>query len=241
MHVFTSDWLQRMVMKSSHAPANRIVNLFFILQDWMDAPGIREQLNAIDFSSQATLKVFIHTLVTDAGLSDPEKLSFQLQFLLIGALNDELRNPGSQAFARAATAATVMVDAAKPVQAVKAHALAAISFGFIAVMVGVLAIMPLSQQSESPQTPQLATPIHNVAIVSPRPDRLAAIYQLHDRLQTGQCSYPQALMLAADQRALFLDGVVNIDRLNTTASNLDEVTQLYKKVDCSYAPAAMQL
>jgi hypothetical protein len=243
MHVFTSDWLKRMVSKSSAAPTARIVNLFAILQDWMDAPGIRPQLGDLDVASRNELQAFIHTLVSDAGLSEPEKLAFQLHFLLLGALNDELRNPGNKALERAGEAAAVMVAAARaPARFGKSHVLAAASFGVLAVMVGALTLLPVSMPQEPAVTQShLAASVQDVVLASSRPDQLAAIYQLHDKLQTGQCSYPQALMLSADQRALFLDGVVNIDRLNATASNLDEVRQLYKKVDCSYAPAAMQL
>lgn len=87
----------------------------------------------------------------------------------------------------------------------------------------------------------MALQVRSMAPVTTRPDQLVALYQMNEKLRTGQCSYPQALMLAAEQRATFLEGVVNIDTLNTATTNLDEVSQLYQKVHCSYAPAAMLL
>lgn len=239
MHAFTSEWLKRKVIKSSAKPAARVLNLFAILQDWMDAPGMREHLNVVSAASHQELHAFILSLVTDAKLQNPEKLTFQLLFLLMGALNDEQRNPGCNAMERAGKAAAVMVASAQP-RLARLPALASASFGLVAVVITAWSLMPTPQQSAHSPT-QLAGAIQTVAMEAARPDQLAAIYQLHDRLQSGQCSYPQALMLAANQRALFLDGVVNLDKLNTTASNLNEVSQLYKKVDCSYAPTAMLL
>lgn len=241
MHIFTSDWLKRMVIKSAASPEARIFNLFGILQDWMEAPGIREQLSRLDAADHFELHAFIYTLVTDAKLPDSEKLAFQLQFLLLGALSDELRNPGNKAMEQAGEAAAVMIAAAQPAGLNQAHRLAAVSFGMLALMIGAMVLMPISMPPEPVLHAKQTIPVHAVIPASAQPDRLAAIYQLHDKLQTGQCSYPQALMMAADQRALFLDGVVNIDRLNTATTNLDEVSQLYQKVDCSFAPAAMLL
>lgn len=241
MHILSSSWLQRMVGKSASSPEARIANLFTILQDWLDAPGMREQLLAtpIGADDHRALNAFLLALVRDTKADAPEKLAFQLYFILLGALNEESRNPGNAAMARAGEAATSLVVAARPARFnQRPRTVAVASVAMVALIAGAL-LMPVS----TPPTPTpsaenpVALQVRNVT--PPRPDRLAALYQLNEKMRTGQCSYPQALMLAADQRAIFLEGVVNIDALNTATTNLDEVSQLYQKVSCSYAPAAM--
>lgn len=43
-HLLASDWLQRMIAKNGHDPRTRLLALFEILQDWVNAPGLRELL-----------------------------------------------------------------------------------------------------------------------------------------------------------------------------------------------------
>lgn len=243
MQLLSSDWLKRMVRKSASTPEARIANLFVILQDWLDAPGMREQLlsTSLDADSHRDLNAFLLALVNDAKLGEPEKLAFQLYFILLGALNEETRNPGNSAMTQAGEAAASLIAAARPPRFGKPSMAAVASVAVVAFIAGALLIsMPFTSGQPAP-VERIVFHEHSVAPVSARPDHLVAIYQMNEKLRAGQCSYPQALMLAAEQRAAFMEGVVNIETLNTATTNLDEVRQLYQKVNCSYAPAAMQL
>jgi hypothetical protein len=246
MQLLSSDWLKRMVKKSAQTPEARIANLFVILQDWLDAPGMREHLLAtsLDSVDHQNLNSFLLSLVADANLVEPEKLAFQLYFILLGALNEEIRNPGCNSMAQASDAASSLVAAAKPPRFSKPRMFSIPSVATVAMVAFIAGalLMPTTFRSGKTQ------PLEHIALQaqtgSPavsRPDSLVALYQMNERIKAGQCSYPQALMLAADQRAVFMEDVVNIDQLNTAATNLDEVRQLYQKVTCYYAPAAMQL
>jgi len=239
MHVITSDWLKRMVMKSATNPEARITSLFAILQDWLEAPGMRELLLADNLDNKK-LHAFVFSLVTEAKLLSPEKTAFQLQYMLLGAINAELRNPGNGAMACAGEAAAIIVESARPPRFAKPAITMASLVMFVFIVGALLIAMALPQKKAIPVTVRIA-PKTDIITVASRPDRLAAIYQMHERIQVGQCSYPQALMLAPEQRAPFMQGVVNIDSLNTASSNLEEVSRLYQKVECSYAPAAMLL
>jgi len=246
MPLLSSDWLKRMVMKSASDPAARIIHLFTILQDWLDAPGMRDQLMAdcLDATGRSPLQAFLKTLAAEAGLTDPDKLAFQFHFLLIGAINEELRNPGSQAMTQAGEAAASLIAAAKPSRFSGPRIYLAASFASLAI-VALVAAPLLKPVVSGPQRVPLAAHATLQAQVGQnamaRPDALVAIYQMNNKIKSGQCSYPQALMLAADQRSMFMEGVVNIEQLDATSTNLEEVRQLYQKVTCNYAPAAMLL
>lgn len=245
MPLLTSDWLKRMVMKSASDPAARIINLFTILQDWLDAPGMRDQLMAysLDATGHSHLQAFLKALAAEAGLTDPDKLAFQFHFLLIGAINEELRNPGSQAMTQAGEAAASLIAAAKPSRFSRPRIYVAASFAslaIVALVVGAL-LKPASGPQLVPLNEHAALRAQAGTDVMARPDALVAIYQMNNKIKSGQCSYPQALMLDADQRSMFMEGVVNIEQLDVASTNLDEVRQLYQKVTCNYAPAAMLL
>lgn len=244
MHILSSDWLKRMVKKSASSPEARIANVFLILQDWLDLPGMHEQLASVALGSDGhrELNAFLLSLVADAKLEEPEKLSFQLYFILIGALNEEIRNPGNNALTQAGEAAANLVAAAKPQRIANSRAIAMASVAMVFLTAGaLLAPMLVTSKQHAPLDDRVALQTHGTTPVAARPDQLVALYQLNERIRTGQCSYPQALMLAAEQRAAFMEGVVNIETLDTATTNLDEVSQLYQKVNCSYAPAAMLL
>ncbi|MDR2876283.1 MAG: hypothetical protein LBV44_10225 [Methylobacillus sp.] len=244
MQIITSGWLRRMVMKSAATPMARIIALFSILQDWLDAPGLRAQLLAADFDGEShrALAALLRSLVADAGFNEPEKLAAQLSFILIGALNAELRNPGCQAMTQAGNAAAGLLAASKPARITAPRVLAAASVAFAVLLTG-LFFIPHSSPTPPPiSTARIeAAPRPVEVAITFRPDLLSAIYQMHERLRSGQCSYPQALMMAASQRAMFLEGVVNIEKLNTATADLEEVSRLYQQISCSYAPAAMLL
>lgn len=246
MPLLSSDWLKRMVMKSASDPAARIINLFSILQDWLDAPGMRDQLMAdcLDASGRAHLQAFLQDLAAEAGLSGPDKLAVQFHFLLIGAINEELRNPGSQAMTQAGEAAASLIAAAKPSRFSRPRIYFAASFASLAVVAlvaGDLLKPTVSGPQGVPLTGHATLQAQAGQYAMTRPDALVAIYQMNNKIKSGQCSYPQALMLAADQRSMFMEGVVNIEQLDAASMNLDEVRQLYQKVTCNYAPAAMLL
>ena len=245
MQMLSSDWLKRMVKKSASTPEARIANVFVILQDWVDAPGMREQLlsASLDAEGHRELNAFLLSLVTDARLGEPEKLAFQLYFILLGALNEEIRNPGNDSLMRAEEAAASLVTASRlPRFNTSRPITAVVSVAMVAFIAGALLVsMSRAPRQASPVEIRIALQVRSITPVTARPDQLVALYQMHEKLRTGQCSYPQALMLAAEQRATFLEGVVNIDTMNTATTNLDEVSQLYQKVNCSYAPAEMLL
>jgi hypothetical protein len=247
MKFLLSDWLKRMVIKSSSLPEARIVNLFVILEDLLEAPGIREQLlsGGLDAESHNDLKAFLLSMAVDARLKEPDKLALQLCFILIGALNEEVRTPGCQAMERAVEAVSNLVSVAKSPRASTARSFsAAVVASFFVVCGALLVFMPGHNEKAATNMVRripIASVALNTAPIATNPEKLVALYQMHDKIRAGQCSYPQALMLSEPQRAVFMNGVVNIDDLNTAKTNLEEVIQLYQKVDCYYPPAAMLL
>ena len=59
MQLLQSDWLIRMLKKSADTPQLRMLNLFTILDDWIDAPNMRELCNVQSESQQGKLQIFL--------------------------------------------------------------------------------------------------------------------------------------------------------------------------------------
>jgi len=95
-----SQWLIKMLEKSSQTPHGRLLSLFDILEDWLDAPNvaptIREQIGE-QFSStkrQKILQDYLTSEAAKAGAAMPEMLASQLYFMAISAINEHLQPQG---------------------------------------------------------------------------------------------------------------------------------------------------
>lgn len=239
MNIFSSGWLQRMADKAGKTPADRIHAVFQILQDWMEAPGMRQQLRdaPLDAASQQVLKAYLQQLVEASGATNPAVVTVQLHMMLLGALNEEMRQPGSQALEHGRTAALLLLTSQLPDRRVSSANIALAAS--VALMAGIMSMFFTQRQPE----PSVAGPMQLIAIApaAPNPDKVAAMYHLHDQMRTANCSYPQALMLAPEQRVPFLENVVNGNLGKIQPESMIMINQLYQKVDCYYPPAAMLL
>jgi hypothetical protein len=239
MNIFSSGWLQRMVDKAGATPASRIHALFQVLQDWVDVPGMCQQLQQapLDEASRQALKAYLLQLLQASGVAHPDMVAGQVHMLLLGALNEATRQPGSQALEHAGNAALLLVNAQLPVRRVPYRNL--VMAASVLLLVGALPLLV----SRQPHAPVLVRPRLALAAAAavPSPDRIAALYHLHDQIRSANCSYPQALMLAPEQRGPFLENVVDGNLGDLQSESMVMVSQLYQKVDCYYPPAAMLL
>ena len=240
MNIFSSGWLQRMADKSGKTPTSRIESVFHILHDWVDVPGMRQQLcdALLDNDSLHLLKSHLALLVHASGASNPEMVADQVYMILLGALNEEVRHSSSRSLIQASQAALILVTAQIPVR--HSHRSKYAVAASIMIMAGSLTWIFTHQH---PPEIVAAQPARIVALVSvpTNPDRVSALYHLHEKISTADCSYPQALMLAPEQRAPFIENVVDGDIGDVPPESMVMVSQLYQKVDCYYPPAAMLL
>lgn len=241
MNIFSSGWLQRMVDRSGKTAESRITALFQILQDWSEVPGIREQLQAMpmDEAGQQALKVYLRQIVSTSAVVAPEMVACQLHMILLGALNEEIRQPGTRAFEHAGQAALLLMAAQMPKRKVLAGRAAMAAS--VVLFAGAMIWMLLPQQST--QMPVASQPMQLVAMtrVPTNPDRVSVLYQMHEKISRADCAYPQALMLAPEQRSPFIENVVKGEIGEMQPDAMVMVSQLYQKVDCYYPPAAMML
>ncbi|MEQ1600272.1 MAG: hypothetical protein ABL885_00725 [Methylophilaceae bacterium] len=238
--MFSSGWLQHLVDKAGKTPLSRIEAIFHILHDWLKVPDMRQKLREtlVDSQSQRELKAYLLQLVQASGTARPEMVTEQIYMVLLGALSDEIRHAGSDSLLQAGQAALMLVKAQTPVRRTNDRKFAmAIS---VMVTTGSLAGFLAFQQSPGIKAPLAAQKVAAISTVS-SPDKASALYHLHEQVRMANCSYPQALMLPSEQRAPFIERVVNGNVGGLQPESMAMVNQLYQKLDCYYPPAAMLL
>ncbi len=236
MNILASAWLQRMADKAGNAPRLRMLALFDILADWLEAPGMRDRLESAVGEDAGALRAYLAGLAAQAGAKTPAALASQLYCLLVGALQQELRDPHSHALMHAKHAAASLMA---PPEKRLSLAVAGMATASLAVIAVTLTVAIGGRDEQAPTAPMVAAVAAPAAEPS-NPDRIAAAYHLHDKIAAGQCAYPQALMLPPEQRSIYLEKVV-ADGGDVAPAARPLVDQLYQRVECYYPPAAMLL
>ncbi len=93
MDILNSPWLIKMLAKSSKKSHERLLNLFDILEDWLDAPHVRVQVeNGLQTHlPEKKLLDFLALEAAKAGAVMPEMLASQLYFMAVAAAQEKLQ------------------------------------------------------------------------------------------------------------------------------------------------------
>jgi hypothetical protein len=258
MEILNSSWLIKMLEKSSKTPRGRLLNLFDILEDWLDAPTVSEHLKT-DLKTQAPKKFLLDFLTLEAakaGAAMPEMLASQLYFMAVAATQETLQANSPQisndassshanSFKHAKVAASALISAqtktefhiAKPT----AYAMAA-SLAAVCAIAGSLLVYNLQQPTTnmaSMQTPvQVTTPQLVVAEVTANPHQTAALMAQIEQMRHGNCQLIEAVQLPDSQKGIYLNMVVN-GQVSTNPQDQAIALDLLSRTRCNYTPMLM--
>lgn len=257
MEILNSSWLIKMLEKSSKTPRGRLLNLFDILEDWLDAPTVSEQLKT-DLKTQAPKKFLLDFLTLEAakaGAAMPEMLASQLYFMAVAATQETLQANSPQisndaslshatSFKHAKIAASALISAqtktefhiARPT----AYALAA-SFVAVCAIAGGLFILNLQQPQTliATQMPiQAAIPQMLVAEATANPQQTAALIAQIEQMRHGNCQLIEAIQLPDNQKGIYLNMIVN-GRVSTDPKEQTIALDLLQRTRCNYTPMLM--
>jgi hypothetical protein len=255
MDILNSDWLIKMLDKSSQTPRGRLLGLFDILEDWLDAPNvapsIREQLNGQFYKPKNAklLQDYLSAEATKAGAAMPEMLANQLYFMVISAINERLQanshqDSGHAAFNHAKSAAKALISAQTTTEFYVAKPTAyAIAASFIAVLVvaGSLLMLNLNQTSKIQQTATtkpLTPPALAVSTLSASPEHTAALMAQLELMRHGNCQLIEAIQLPDNVKSIYINMIVN-GQISTDTQEQKIAMELLKKTRCNYTPMLM--
>lgn len=261
MEILNSTWLIKMLEKSSKTPRGRLLNLFDILEDWLDAPSVAAHVRSqIDNRLQTQLprkqlQDFLALEASKAGAAMPEMLAAQLYFMAVAAIQEKLQanNPLSlgytisfshaSSFKHAKVAANALISAqtktefhiAKPT----AYAIAA-SFAAVCAIAGSLLMFNFQPPASNIANAQIPTQamISATAEIMADPQQTAALIAQIEQMRHGNCQLIEAIQLPDSQKGIYLNMVVN-GQVSTNPQEQAIAFELLRRTRCNYTPMLM--
>ena len=242
-----------MLEKSSKTPHGRMLSLFDILDDWLEAPSINNQMRTdlIKHSDSHNLQNFLTLEAAKAGAAMPEMLASQLYFMAIAAMQEKLSNENqanlsnasSLGHAKSAASALISAQTKREFRIEKSSAYA-IAASFLGALVVAGSLFMFNNSFGLAKNQQLATAQANVlpvAVSSPAyasPEDTAALIAQINQMRKGNCQLIEALQLPDSYKKVYFENIV-LGQISTNPADQKLVHQLLEKVRCNYTPMLM--
>ena len=247
-NLLNSDWLIHMLKKSSTKSSVRLLSLFDILEDWLDAPIVREQLNQKLFNhlnDHHKLQDFLTLEAAKAGAAMPEMLASQLYFMAVAASQEKLNHTGpegSLSLTHAKSAANALVTAQTTpeyrISKTSVYAIAASFFGAL-VVASSLFIFNQAHIATAPQAAYIE-PSNTAAKASliASPEQTSALIAQIDQMRKGNCQLIEALQLPDSYKKVYFENIVS-GQISTNLEDQKLVHEMLDMVRCNYTPMLM--
>ena len=261
-NILQSDWLIHMLKKSSAKPSARLLSLFDILEDWLDAPVVNEQLRLREQLSQQTLDIrptsnhllqdYLTLEAAKAGAAMPEMLASQLYFMAIAAIQEKLSAQAEtkahqSSLMHAKNAAKALIAAqTTPEFRMSKTSVYAIAASFLGALV-VAGSLFIHNQTSSTTTQYVAyvKPINveykkvaaNTSQIA-SPEQTTALIAQIDQMRKGNCQLVEALQLPDSYKKVYFENIVS-GQISTNVQEQQLVRKMLEMVRCNYTPMLM--
>lgn len=246
MDILNSDWLIKMLEKSSTKPHDRLINLFNILEDWLEAPAVNVQCDSSNLhqTNAGALKKFLTAEATKAGAEMPEMLADQLYFMAVAAAQEKLHGTGVNtshiSFSHAKNVAKALISAqTKKEFHIKKSSVYAIVASLMLAVFGLSysSILNLEYGSKT-MVASLTSPNIEVSAPIASPEQTAALVAQLEQMRHGNCQLIEAIQLPENQKAIYINMMVN-GRVSTDPHEQIIALDLIKRTRCNYTPMLM--
>lgn len=247
MHLLHSDWLIHMLEKSSTIPQQRLLNVFTLLNDWLDAPAVRELDVSFKAEAECRLIAFMSVEAAKAGAEMPEMLANQLYFMALAAAQEKINAHHSLSLVHAQRAAEALIRAQTHRPWLRRpntmHGIAAsIVIGLALLGAGTLyrhatestASTPVAEHRVAGQ-PYLQTAKPNA---NASPAQTAALFAKIEQMRKGDCQLIEALQLPDAYKTVYFENIVS-GQISTDPKDQKLVHELLDMVRCNYKPMLM--
>ena len=256
LDLINSEWLIHMLKKSSSKPQLRLLNLFDILEDWLDAPHAQQShlqqsiiftpITNLDTSNSTNhhLQEFLALEATKAGAALPEMLANQLYFMAVAAAQEKIHAKNHLSLSHAKNAASALISAQTQkdfrIAKTSAYAVAASFLGAI-VVAGSLYIFNLSDNKSADRTHQKIAQSKPIIVVVPQmasAQQTSALIAQIDQMRKGNCQLIEALQLPDSYKKVYFENIV-LGQISTNINDQKLVHELLEMVRCNYTPMLM--
>lgn len=247
MDIFNSQWLLNMLAKSSKTPQGRILSLFDILADWLNAPNIDHSIKDDAVSSQQLIN-FCAAQAKTCGAANPSMLAEHIVLIARNAAQQEINQPGCNSLAHARKAANALILAQTqkewPFPNINKPAIYGIAASLL-VILGASAIwLPELMRSNQSQAKLVAINKNTIPVTSQISSTnltahdAANMYAKYELMRNGTCQFPEALQIPDKDKVIYLENVVG-GKLPTDLNNLEIANYYLEKVHCNFTPMLM--
>ncbi len=252
MDIFDSPWLINMLAKSSQTPQGRLLGLFDVLNDWLQAPYF-EKINIITGTHNTLLVTYCTEQAKFLRANNPELLAEHIVLIAQNATLQALAQPGSNSLIHAKKVANALIQA----QAQKAgistnikrprstHYAIAASLSAVIGAVTISAPTLIPGKTTQAQIAQQAQPIDDTSVyfAANQNHALTAIdasrmYAKYEQMRQGTCQFPEALQIPDKHKSIYLENVVG-GKLPTDVADLKVANFYLEKVRCNFTPMLM--
>jgi hypothetical protein len=249
MDIFSSQWLINMLAKSSKTPQGRMLSLFDILEDWLNAPNIHVEVMQEENATQGLITFFTEQAKA-CKAANPAILAEHIVLIARSATQQAIDHQNTASFVHAKKAANALILAqtqkervlSKPVMYSIATSL------FLLVGAGTL-LLPqllqtyqhsfnLAQSTENKSTKEAIIVASYIADNSLTANDAAKMYAKYEQMRNGTCQFPEALQIPDKDKAIYLENVVG-GKLPTDLNDLAVANFYLEKVRCNFTPMLM--
>lgn len=255
MDILNSDWLMHMLAKAGKTPQARLLGLFDVLDDWIDAPGISSQIKFDNLDvNHSALHTYLSLEAAKAGATLPDMLATQLCLMAISACCEKLQKKTSQTnrslpttpllHAKQAAKALIAAQTKKEFHIKKssAYAIAASFVGALVVAGTLLSLQPNSTiHSNKAAIASNAVDTKPTLVASgsfASPEDTAALFAQIEQMRKGSCQLIEAIQLPDSYKKVYFENIV-LGRISTDPNDQKLVKELLQKVRCNYTPMLM--
>lgn len=252
MEIFNSPWLIKMLAKSSNTAQGRLLSLFDILDDWLNAPHL-QAITKPEPDDNAQLLAFCTEQAKTLGAENPAMLAEHIVLIAKNAAQQTIALQASDALnqnhlghAKKAAYALILAQTQKTsaISTLSRSKSAKYSIAASFILVSSVAVAWLSLPILG-HTPQAATAQNNATITTTyvHENGITAqdatnMYTKYDQLRKGTCQFPEVLQIPDKDKAVYMNSVVG-GNLPTTLPDLIIANFYLEKVRCNFTPMLM--
>lgn len=235
MNILHSHRLIQHLETSSKSPADRLINLFDMME--------KSPNTALPAEDREELLQYLTAAAKSSDIHHPELFAQQIFFMAAEAREKQLNQPESLALKHAQIAAKALILAqTKNRFSRNSHfyAMAASFFLIFGISSMMLSNTPILEATEELQLNNLADIQGSATFeTASNPKRLSEMLSNREKMRHGTCTFPEALMLAAADRSIYLKTVV-YGEVSQDIKEQEVTARLMQTVRCDYTPMLMK-
>lgn len=248
MDIFDSPWLINMLSKCSPTPQGRLLGLFDILDDWLQAPTIEQPSIALGNLNPELISFCVRQAqLLDA--KNPELLAEHIVLIAQNAARHALLQPGSNSLAHAKKVVLALIqaqthttDSVTSGNARGIHRYTIAASLLLLISVGTVWAPSWMNSQRGSSSIAAANFKSNSQAVSQNKNLTAIdaarMYARYEQMRQGTCQFPEALQIPDKHKSIYLDNVVG-GKVPTDLADLEIANFYLEKVRCNFTPMLM--